>query len=77
MMNLTLVIAEAGVNHNGNLGLAFQLIEAPERAGGNRFIQLLDQFSERFSNRTWIIPPLGCRNYLSALRLFEVSRELF
>lgn len=40
-------------------------------AGSNMFIQLLDQFSERFSNRTWIIPSLGSRNYLSALRLFE------
>lgn len=35
MMNRTLVIAEAGVNHNGNLGLAFQLIEAAAHAGAD------------------------------------------
>jgi N,N'-diacetyllegionaminate synthase len=32
-MNHTLVIAEAGVNHNGDLQLAFQLVEAAAQAG--------------------------------------------
>ena len=34
-MNHTLVIAEAGVNHNGDLNLAFQLVEAAAQAGAN------------------------------------------
>tara|TARA_B100000073_G_C23737667_1_gene572757 strand:- start:2066 stop:3070 length:1005 start_codon:yes stop_codon:yes gene_type:complete len=34
-MSRTLVIAEAGVNHNGNLKLAFKLIEAAAEAGAD------------------------------------------
>lgn len=34
-MNHTLVIAEAGVNHNGDLKLAFQLVDAAARAGAD------------------------------------------
>ena len=34
-MNRTLVIAEAGVNHNGDLMLALQLVEAAAKAGAN------------------------------------------
>ena len=34
-MNHTLVIAEAGVNHNGDLNLAFQLVEAAAQAGAD------------------------------------------
>ena len=30
---MTLIIAEAGVNHNGDLKLAFELVEAAARAG--------------------------------------------
>jgi N,N'-diacetyllegionaminate synthase len=35
MTNLTLIIAEAGVNHNGDLGLARQLIDAAADAGAD------------------------------------------
>lgn len=35
MINRTLVIAEAGVNHNGDLGLAKQLIDAAAAAGAD------------------------------------------
>ena len=31
----TLVIAEAGVNHNGDLNLAFRLVEAAAQAGAD------------------------------------------
>ena len=34
-MSRTLVIAEAGVNHNGDLNLAFKLIEAAKKAGAD------------------------------------------
>lgn len=34
-MTNTLVIAEAGVNHNGDLSLAYQLVEAAARAGAH------------------------------------------
>ena len=34
-MNHTLVIAEAGVNHNGDLQLAFQLVEAAAQTGAD------------------------------------------
>jgi N,N'-diacetyllegionaminate synthase len=34
-MNQTLVIAEAGVNHNGDLKLAFQLVEAAAKVGAD------------------------------------------
>lgn len=34
-MNHTLVIAEAGVNHNGDLQLAFRLVEAAAQAGAD------------------------------------------
>jgi sialic acid synthase SpsE len=34
-MKHTLVIAEAGVNHNGDLQLAFQLVEAAAQAGAD------------------------------------------
>ena len=34
-MNQILVIAEAGVNHNGDLKLAYQLVEAAAKAGAN------------------------------------------
>ena len=34
-MNHTLVIAEAGVNHNGDLNLAFRLVEAAAQAGAD------------------------------------------
>ena len=35
MIKRTLIIAEAGVNHNGNLGLARQLIDAAAQAGAD------------------------------------------
>lgn len=35
VMNHTLVIAEAGVNHNGDLNLAFRLVEAAAQAGAD------------------------------------------
>ena len=35
MKNRVLIIAEAGVNHNGNLGLAKQLIDAAAKAGAD------------------------------------------
>jgi N,N'-diacetyllegionaminate synthase len=35
MTNRTLIIAEAGVNHNGDLGLAMQLIDAAAEAGAS------------------------------------------
>ena len=34
-MNHTLVIAEAGVNHNGDMDLAFRLIESAASAGAD------------------------------------------
>ena len=34
-MNQTLVIAEAGVNHNGDVGLAMELVDAAVRAGAD------------------------------------------
>jgi len=34
-MNKTFIIAEAGVNHNGSLDLAFKLIDAAKEAGAN------------------------------------------
>ena len=34
-MNKTLIIAEAGVNHNGDLQLAFQLVKAAANAGAD------------------------------------------
>ncbi|MEK5323159.1 N-acetylneuraminate synthase [Aeribacillus sp. FSL M8-0254] len=34
-MKQTFIIAEAGVNHNGSLTLAFQLVDAAEKAGAN------------------------------------------
>ena len=35
MTNRTLIIAEAGVNHNGDIGLAKQLIDAAAQAGAD------------------------------------------
>jgi N,N'-diacetyllegionaminate synthase len=35
MINRTLIIAEAGVNHNGDIGLARQLIDAAADAGAD------------------------------------------
>ena len=32
---MTIIIAEAGVNHNGDLGLAYQLVEAAAQAGAD------------------------------------------
>lgn len=32
---MTIIIAEAGVNHNGDEALAFQLVEAAHRAGAD------------------------------------------
>ena len=34
-VNHTLVIAEAGVNHNGDFNLAFRLVEAAAQAGAD------------------------------------------
>ena len=34
-MNKTYIIAEAGVNHNGNADLAFQLIDVAAEAGAD------------------------------------------
>ena len=35
MQNRTMIIAEAGVNHNGDLGMAFELVEAAAAAGAD------------------------------------------
>ena len=37
-MNKTLIIAEAGVNHNGSLKRCFQLVDAAKKAGATAII---------------------------------------
>ena len=32
---MTIIIAEAGVNHNGDIGLAYQLVDAAAEAGAD------------------------------------------
>lgn len=39
--------------------------------GSHELLNLLNDFANDFSNRSWIIPSLGQQNYLTALRLFE------
>jgi N,N'-diacetyllegionaminate synthase len=49
-MKKTLIIAEAGVNHNGNMGLAIKLIDAASKAGAD-YIKFQTWKSENIISR--------------------------
>lgn len=51
MTNRTLIIAEAGVNHNGDLGLARQLIDAAAEAGAD-LVKFQTFNADRLATRT-------------------------
>ena len=51
MTNRTLIIAEAGVNHNGDMALAFRLIEAAADAGAD-YVKFQTFSADRLVTRT-------------------------
>ena len=51
MTNRTLIIAEAGVNHNGDLGLAKRLIDAASEAGAD-LVKFQSFSADRLATRT-------------------------
>ena len=51
MTNRTLIIAEAGVNHNGDLGLAKRLIDAASEAGAD-LVKFQIFSADRLATRT-------------------------
>lgn len=51
MTNKTLIIAEAGVNHNGDIGLAKQLIDVAAGAGAD-FVKFQTFSADRLTTRT-------------------------
>ena len=50
-MSKTLIIAEAGVNHNGKLDIAFQLCKAAKEAGAD-VIKFQTWITEKIITRT-------------------------
>ena len=53
----TLIIAEAGVNHNGDLGLAIDLINAAADAGAD-YVKFQTFKSEEGLSKAWQFKPI-------------------
>lgn len=83
-MNLTmiktLIIAEAGVNHNGSMSLAFELIDAAKDAGADlvkfqtfKAIELVSETAEKASYQKSTTDP--GETQFEMLKKLELSRE--
>jgi N-acetylneuraminate synthase len=79
-MNPTLVIAEAGVNHNGDLQLAFQLVEAAAQAGADvvkfQTFQAQELATEQADKAAYQKETTGeAENQLAMLQKLELTSE--
>jgi N-acetylneuraminate synthase len=77
---VTIVIAEAGVNHNGDLGLAFQLVEAAAQAGADvvkfQTFQALELATEQADKAAYQKETSGeAENQLAMLQKLELTSE--
>ncbi len=73
MMKRTLIIAEAGVNHNGDLALAKQLIESAAKAGAEGFSRALArELGSRSVTVNCVAPGFMHRAAFAALHLAAV-----
>lgn len=81
MINRTIIIAEAGVNHNGDLGLAKQLIDVAAEAGADlvKFQTFsADQIVSRSAKKAdYQIQATDCKeSQVEMLRRLELSAEM-
>lgn len=75
MSNRTLIIAEAGVNHNGDIGLAKQLIEKAAEAGAD-LVKFQTFDADRLVTRTALKADYQTQNTGSCESQYEMLRRL-
>ncbi len=74
-MNKVIIIAEAGVNHNGNLDLARQLIDAAENAGAD-YVKFQTFKTEKIIARTATKAAYQIKNTGGEETQFEMVKKL-
>jgi len=75
MCNHVYIIAEAGVNHNGNVGLAKQLVDVAAKAGADA-VKFQTFKAERLVSRTAVKADYQTRNTGSDESQFEMIKRL-
>ncbi len=75
MINKVFIIAEAGVNHNGNIELAFQLCDAAKEAGVDA-VKFQTWKTEKIVSKSALLAEYQEKNILGDISQYDMLKQL-